>query len=85
MDAMVPIAPTMARRLMDDDFLVAGQCVVGAARLHVAETRDWQQCWSTEIDTFDSAEENSAAELRTGETRTVGPRALVVLRAASSP
>jgi glycogen operon protein len=68
--------------LLDDDFLVLVNSWWEPLEFVVPATRP-QQRWRAEIDTFDPASTAGSAELRAGESRTVGPRSLVVLRAAA--
>jgi glycogen operon protein len=71
--------------LIDDDFLVLVNAWWEPLDFTLPATREWQQCWSTEIDTFQPTIAAPSADLPTGETRKLGPRSVVVLRAASSP
>jgi isoamylase len=70
--------------LLDDDFMVLVNSWWEPLDFTLPETRDWQQWWSTTIDTFDPDAVATSADLPTGATRTVGPRSVVVLRAPTS-
>jgi glycogen operon protein len=70
--------------LLDDDFLVLVNSWWEPLDFVVpAGLRSFDQRWCAAIDTFDPAATAASAELRAGQSRTVGPRSLVVLRAAS--
>jgi glycogen operon protein len=71
--------------LVDDDFLVLVNSWWEPLDFKLPTTREWSQRWSVELDTFDPTTADASAELRSGDTRSVGPRSLVVLRAASTP
>ncbi|MBV9578283.1 MAG: glycogen debranching protein GlgX [Chloroflexi bacterium] len=66
--------------LLDDDFLVLVNSWWEPLDFVVPITRPGQ-CWRVEFETFDPASPPDAAQLRAGQTRRVGPRSLVVLRA----
>jgi glycogen operon protein len=68
--------------LLDDDFLVLVNAWWEPLEFVVPATRP-EQRWRAEIDTFDPASTTGSDELRAGQSRTVGPRSLVVLRAAA--
>ena len=68
--------------LLDDDFLVLVNSWWEPLDFVVPETRSGQH-WCDEIDTYRLQPEENSAELRAGESRRVGPRSLVVLRAYS--
>ncbi len=68
--------------LLDDDFLVLVNSWWEPLDFVLPTTRDPRQCWSTEIDTLEPSAAASS-EVASGGTRTVGPRSVVVLRAAS--
>jgi glycogen operon protein len=68
--------------LLDDDFLVLVNAWWEPLEFVVPATRP-EQRWCAEIDTFDPASTTGSDELRAGQSRTVGPRSLVVLRAAA--
>ena len=68
--------------LLDDDFLVLVNSWWQALDFVVPTTRPGQR-WRVELDTFDPASSAGTGELQAGQTRSVGPRSLVVLRATS--
>jgi glycogen operon protein len=70
--------------LVDDDFLVLVNSWWEPLDFVVPATRDWHQSWTLEIDTFDPSAVEASGPVRTGETRTVSPRSIQVLRAPSS-
>src|SRR6185436_10262499 len=70
--------------LIDDDFLLLINSWWEPLDFVLPTTREWQQCWSAVVDTFQPSAVDGAPELLSGETRTVGARSVVVLRAPSA-
>jgi isoamylase len=70
--------------LVDDDFLVLVNSWWEPLDFVLPVLRPNQR-WSAEFDTYEPRATVRAADLRAGQIRTVGPRSLVVLRAATKP
>jgi glycogen operon protein len=67
--------------LVDDDFLVLVNSWWEPLEFVVPTTRP-EQRWSVEFDTFNLTSQANPNDLRAGDKRGVGPRSLVILRAA---
>jgi isoamylase len=67
------------RPLLDDDFLVLVNAWWEALEFTIPAARTGQT-WHTDIDSFDPARAEAAAQRQAGDQVTVGPRSVVVLR-----